>query len=209
MQMLIWDNYRLSADEKTLQDYLHLTNPFKIKPDFLLHWYDERFGEFKKWSSSVVQFGFILWFGVICKCPFSAKYISMSSTQHTRPWGWRSYVHKRTKNSNLPTKSKFCNNSCRTKNVMSRRGFWDPWGFWVTLALVWFGLLQSELGKVWWVCFEMLIAWETQERRENSNFVFFCAHNWATPMSLAPPEIGVFFKNTCFLKLSTPPYNLL
>ena len=37
MQMLIWDNHRLSADEKTLQDYLHLTNPFKIKPDFLLH----------------------------------------------------------------------------------------------------------------------------------------------------------------------------
>ena len=75
MQMLIWDNHRLSADEKTLQDYLHLTNPFKIKPDFLLHWYDERFGEFKKWSSSVVQFGFILWFGVICKWPFSAQWV--------------------------------------------------------------------------------------------------------------------------------------
>ena len=87
MQMLIWDNHRLSADEKTLQDYLHLTNPFKIKPDFLLHWYDERFGEFKKWSSSVVQFGFILWFGVICKCPFSAKYISMTLTGPANPSG--------------------------------------------------------------------------------------------------------------------------
>ena len=110
----------------------------------------------------------------------------------TQLWNWSTnqmvvtvYIQLWTKNSNLPAKSKFCNNSCRTKNVMSRRGFWDPWGFWVTLALVWFGLLQSELGKVWWVCFEMLIAWETQKRRENSNFLFFCAYNWATPVVLA------------------------
>ena len=82
----------------------------------------------------------------------------------------------------FPPKSKFCNKSCRIKNVMSRRRFWDPWGFWGTLALVWFGLLQSEMGKVWWVCFEVLIAWETQKRRESLKCWFAngiqLSHGW-------------------------------